>query len=391
MPRILNNNAIRSTLKRRNNQLGTLMLQCCYRPLEQDKRCLREVTTYPDPPPAKLTREQFAAGGPYYEFVMSPEVEQILQRIDRWLRDAVARKESWIDKKDNSGRVTRLRHIKTLEDALALCEQDEARFRGFRLIQKDLADGNSPRHVFIKWRFDDGSLAVKLKTPSALRWEGRHMRHCLGNATYARRLKIGGVGYFSIRDAKGQPRVTLEVIGGRVTQCKGRANSDPFSSYGGKIACLADALGWDWSDAQPPAEPELLERFALDQMVFDTDVTLSDGMLPLARTLHVNGTLEAVDLDRLTSLPAVMRIRGDLILCRCNNLRHMPRWLHVEGNAHIEECGSVRELGTNFYAGGSLVVRNCPEIRLNASRAIVGRTLVVRRTPRAEIPRAAGS
>jgi PcfJ-like protein len=390
MSKVLNPHLIKSTLKRRNARHGMLMRQTCFRPLEHDKRCLRLVSTYPNPPPAELTPEEFAAGGPYYEFILVPEVAQILERIDRWLRGAIERKESWIEKKDSDGRVTRLRNVKTLEDALALCEQDGDRLRRAWLIRRDLAHGNNPRHVNIAQRFDDGGFAVELKTPSALRWEARHMRHCLSNATYARRLRMGDVAYFSIRDPKGRPRVTLEVIGGCVTQCRGRANSDPFASYSSKIACLADAMGWDGSDHQPE-EPRQLERFDLDQMVFDTDVTLSDRMLPLARMLHVNGTLEAVDLDGLTSLPAVMRIRGDLILRRCNNLRHMPRWLHVEGNAHIEECGSVTELGTNFYAGGSLVVRDCPQIRLNAQHAIVGRTLVVRRTPGANVPRAAGS
>jgi PcfJ-like protein len=390
MAKVLNIEVIKFVLKRQNNLLETLMMQCCYRALEHDPRCLRPVLTCPDPPPAGLTPEQFAARGPYYEFMLVPEAARDLERIDRWLSDALERKESWIEKADKSGRITRFLKIKTLADALALCAEDEERLRRARAKKHDLAEGNSPRHVNVTRRFEDGCFAVELKTPSALRWEGRQMRHCLGNARYARRMRAG-VEFFSIRDANGRPHVTLEVAEGRVIQCKGRANSNPFPSYGEKLEWLGTAMGWDWRGYGFSLDPELLDQFHLDQMLFDGDVTVSDGMLPLARTLYVNGTFKAVGVDRLTTLPSVMRIQGDLILRRCSNLRHMPHWLHVEGNALIEECTLVRQLATNFSAGGSLMVAKCPQVQIDPSRTVVGGTLVVRRRPRGGNSRASGT
>jgi hypothetical protein len=388
--RVLNTVAIKSILKRKNASLETLMMQCCFRALEHDPRCLQPVLTCPDPPPAGLTPEQFAKRGPFYQFKRVPEVERDLDRIERWLGDALERKERWIEKTDKNGRITRFYSIRTLADALALCAEDEKLLRRARAKKQDLAEGNSPRHVNVTRRFDDGSFAVELKTPSALRWEGRRMQHCLGNPRYARRMRAG-VEFYSIRDANGQPHVTLEVVEGRVIQCKGRANSNPFPSYAEKLEWLGTAMGWDWHGYRFLLDPGLLDQFQLDQMLFDGDVTVSDCMLPLARTLYVNGTFKAVGVDRLTTLPSVMRIQGDLILRRCSNLRHMPQWLRVEGDALIEECALVRQLATNFSAGGSLMVTKCPQVQIDPSRTVVGGTLVVRRRPRGGNSRASGT
>ena len=384
MSNVLNSQDIKSILKRPNDLHERLMMQSCFRALERDKRCLRVVFTYPQPAPANLTRKQFKARGPFYQFVPVPEVAAILERIDRWLATAIKDKERWIEKTDNSGRITRLRNIKTLEDALALCEADEERARRSRLAQKDLEDGNDPRDVQIAQRFCDGTFAVKLKSPSALCWEARQMRHCLSNPTYAVRLVRGRVQYFSIRDALGRPHVTLEVAAGRIIECKGRANSDAFLSYGDKIEALADMMGWRSPDPDRGDEPELLHQFGLDRLVLERDVTLSEGMLPLARTLYVNGTLTAIDLDRLTTLPSVLHVGGDLIVRRCRNLRHMPKWLRVEGDTIIERCGTLRRLADHFSGGGSVALRDCPQLRLYPSRTIIGKALEVRRCPAAE-------
>ncbi len=105
--KVLNTVAIKFFLKRKNASLETLMMQCCFRALEHDPRCLQPVLTYPDPPPAGLTPEQFAKRGPFYLFKRVPEVERDLDRIDRWLSDALGRKERWIERTDKSGRITR--------------------------------------------------------------------------------------------------------------------------------------------------------------------------------------------------------------------------------------------------------------------------------------------
>ena len=381
---IVNSHKIKRILKRPNAKHASLLRQCCARALARDARCLRLVVTYPDPPPGKLTREEFEARGPYYEFVLTPEVSEELKRIDKWLKRAVEQEERWIDQKDDRGNVRKLLHVKTLGAALKMCEEDEVRAARKKLVERDLADGNDPDDVQTAHRFDDGMVAVKLKTPTALRWEGRHMRHCLGDPVYARRLTTQGVKYFSIRDAEGRPHVTLEVVGRRVTQCKGRANSDPVPSYGSKIEWLAGAMGWHGSALD--GERDVADYMTLNEMVFRRDVSLSEAMLPLARTLYARGSVRAAGLDRLTTLPWVMHVRGDLILRKCRNLRHMPEWLRVDGDVVLEDCGAVRHLATNVFVGGMLSMRDCPHILIDPERSFIGRTQRVRQHPDAGAP-----
>lgn len=383
MSNVINRQDIKSILKRPNDRHETLMRQACYRALEHDERCLRLVSTYPHPAPANLNREQFEARGPYYEFVLVPEVAAILERIDRWLAKAIEDKERWIEKTDASGRVRRLSHIKTLQEALALCEEDASQARKRELAEKERKEGNNPGEVQIAHRFCDATFAVRLKTPSALAWEGRQMRHCLGSGRYAARLAQRRAQYFSIRDRLGRPHVTLEVTARCIIECKGRANSDPFLAYGDKIEELAEAMGWRWANLDRRRKPELLHQFGLDRMVFEREVTLSVRMLPLARTLYVEGSMTAADLNRMTTLPSVLLVGGDLILRRCANLRFMPRWLRVEGDTIIEGCGELRRLADHFSGGGSVTLSDCPHLRIDPSRTIIGKALEVRRCPKA--------
>lgn len=376
--KIVNRDDINNTLKRPEELLEKLMRQACYRALEHDMTCLRHVVTYPDPPPTDVTREKFARG-PWYEFALTAEAAKSLEHIETWLKNAIEQKETWIEKKDTSGRVRRLLHIKTLGDALKMREEDGARAVRRQLAQRNLEDGNDPEDVQTAHLFDEGMVAVRLKTPKALRFEGRFMRHCLGDLVYARRLTTQGVKYFSIRDAQGRPHVTLEVVGRRVTQCKGRANSDPVPSYGSKLEWLAGAMGWH--GAALDGERDVADYMTLDEMVFRRDVTLSEAMLPLARTLYARGTVRAAGLDRLTTLPWVMHVRGDLILRKCRNLRHMPEWLRVDGDVVLEDCGGVRHLAANVFVGGTLSMRDCPHILIDPERSFIGRTQRARQHP----------
>lgn len=380
---LVNSHKLKRILKRPDQTHAALMRQVG-RVLTRDPRCLKLVETYPEPPPKKLTREEFEARGPFYEFVLPPEVAQILERIDKWLKEAVEQKANWIEKKDREGRVRRLLHVRTLEDALKMCEEDEARATRKKRVERDLADGNDPADVHVAHRFDDGMVAVRLRTAKALRFEGKAMCHCLGDLAYARRLTTQGVKYFSIRDAQGRPHVTLEVVGRRVTQCKGRANSDPVPAYGAKIEWLAGAMGWH--GAALDGERQISDYMTLNEMVFRRDVSLSEAMLPLARTLYARGAVMATGLDRLTTLPWVMLVRGDLILRKCRNLRHMPEWLRVDGDMVLEDCGAVRHPANNVFVGGTLSLRDCPRILIDPERSFIGRTQQARQHPDAGAP-----
>jgi hypothetical protein len=57
--------------------------------------------------------------------------------------------------------------------------------------------------------FDDGSYVVQLMSDRALKAEGAAMGHCVGG--YWRQVSSGGVRIVSLRDASGQPHVTIEL------------------------------------------------------------------------------------------------------------------------------------------------------------------------------------
>jgi hypothetical protein len=386
MSQILNIHEIKTVLNRRNKLHAKLMLQACYRALEHDRRCLREVTECPVSLPAGITREQFEQRKPFYMFVLHPDAERELRRINRWLKEAIKRKEPWINNVDGDARVARLRNIKTLAEALALCREDEQRFRRTRLAERDLALGNNPAHVRVLQASGEDAVFVELMTQEALRWEGQHMRHCLGRRMYVERLASFGFQYFSLRDRRGRPRVTLEVADGRITQCKGTANSDPFLRYGKAIEELAEAQNWECDDPSRPVPQELLEELDLDRMLVDHDMLLSAEQLPLPRTLYVDSAFEAINLQGLTALPVLMSVRGNLAIRNCHNLRFMPKWLQVLGDAVIENCSGIQQLASNFHVRGSLVLHNCPQVRINPAKTIVEGALEVRKCPNAGIP-----
>ena len=192
--------------------------------------------------------------------------------------------------------------------------------------------------------------------------------------------------YFSLRDRRGRPHVTLEVVDGRIMQCKGQANSDPFPRYGRAIENLADAQNWECLDLDlsHPVGPALQEELEIERMIVD-HMQVSPAQLPLPRTLYVDRGFEAINLQSLTALPVVMSVRGDLTIRNCHNLRFMPRWLQVHGDAVIENCRSIRQLASNFHVRGSLALRNCPNVRIDPAKTIVEGALEMRRGPYAGI------
>jgi hypothetical protein len=79
-----------------------------------------------------------------------------------------------------------------------------------------------------------------LSDPESLEYESAHMRHCVRR--YASRLPAG-TRIFSLRDNKGRPHVTVEVLADdTVAQAKGRANRLPAPRYRRAVSDLLNAL-----------------------------------------------------------------------------------------------------------------------------------------------------
>jgi len=75
----------------------------------------------------------------------------------------------------------------------------------------------------------DGWTAQKLTTAEQLNAEGEKMQHCVGS--YASEVAGKYTTIYSLRDAKGQPHVTIEVKNKRIAQTQGKQNAKPAEKY----------------------------------------------------------------------------------------------------------------------------------------------------------------
>ena len=80
----------------------------------------------------------------------------------------------------------------------------------------------------LEQQFGDGYRIVRLKTPRALEIEGTRMGHCVG--AYDDDLRNGTV-ILSLRDPQNRPHCTMELIGQKVFQVKGKQNRLPVAKY----------------------------------------------------------------------------------------------------------------------------------------------------------------
>lgn len=95
-------------------------------------------------------------------------------------------------------------------------------------------------------RFEEGLCIVRLQSGAALNREGRMMGHCVG--TYARKVVAGTSEIFSLRDDLNRPHATMEVVGGRVVQIRGRANSSLAHKWRRHVAKFVRSMDWSASD-----------------------------------------------------------------------------------------------------------------------------------------------
>lgn len=110
----------------------------------------------------------------------------------------------------------RIRHMERLSwsDAEVLSERWHASLSRLREKASGLLEGT--RKIF---EFEDGMFMVALETAGALAAEGSNMGHCVGG--YWSRVKGGACSIVSLRDADGEPHVTVELARPVVTNIDG--------------------------------------------------------------------------------------------------------------------------------------------------------------------------
>lgn len=102
---------------------------------------------------------------------------------------------------------------------------DEGSFEFFDELKDRTMDARQKRG----WIRVDGNYATNKPLSEALEYEGDTMGHCVGG--YCGQV-MSGTKIYSLRDAKGEPHVTVEVTpDGNIEQIKGKGNAAPKDSY----------------------------------------------------------------------------------------------------------------------------------------------------------------
>lgn len=131
---------------------------------------------------------------------------ELVEILD-WLLLAGGARHQWLENVDENNRPKKLMKCRTVQ---ALYDESQKCMRGRQSPKKsakDLTDADE-RHVV---DLGAGYTVVELLTPEALDAESTRMRHCIGHGNYDAKLSHPGFYYFSIRDADGQPCVTVEL------------------------------------------------------------------------------------------------------------------------------------------------------------------------------------
>ena len=113
---------------------------------------------------------------------------------------------------------------------------------------------------------------VVLTDPDTLTKEGDRMGHCVGS--YWRYVRSGEIKIYSLRDARNNPHVTMEVKmrengygnytgQGTVIQVQGRANTVPNLRYIEMIFAFASKMNFDWNHRVPEKLHKEIEKAGL--------------------------------------------------------------------------------------------------------------------------------
>lgn len=94
-------------------------------------------------------------------------------------------------------------------------------------IEKERNKKQSMNQAYKVMDCENGYYFVLLYGRDALKFEGKHMHHCLQNDYWANAIKKPEQELYSLRDANGEPHLTLEIENNQVLQCQGRTHTDP--------------------------------------------------------------------------------------------------------------------------------------------------------------------
>ncbi|MBY3432846.1 hypothetical protein HFN89_01480 [Rhizobium laguerreae] len=149
-----------------------------------------------------------------------------IYHIRDWLRASLVNDVAWLQRLDDLGRPKKIMKCGTLA-ALVREANKDMRKQASKAAGTKLVAGDE----VIEYECADGWTVVRLLTTAALDLESGLMGHCIGNGAYDEGLANPDTRFLSLRDRRGKPHATMEIVGDKLIQLQGKQNKRPLYRY----------------------------------------------------------------------------------------------------------------------------------------------------------------
>ncbi|MHA6685356.1 hypothetical protein [Mesorhizobium sp. A556] len=280
------------------------------------------------------------------------------QHIVDWLTADFLDGAEWIERVDGEGRPLKLMKCGSYEQLIL--EADKAMRRRLQGSAAALGD----RDETVVAELAKGFRLVRLLTPHALDHESKRMKHCVGHGAYDRGIETGTTQIYSLRDANGNPCVTMETYpagirqyrrdeeGGfhpildnsrwAVNQMQGPRNTTPLRKHMDILREFLKSSGWeDWKSWFPIVvdvggvehdADRLPAGTSFERLSFMTVNAMPDVEIVLPENLTIRGGLDLQDAV-ISKLPEGLHVGGDLNIGD-NTITVWPTDIMIDGLVH---------------------------------------------------------
>jgi hypothetical protein len=272
-----------------------------------------------------------------------------VDHIVEWLAMSCAEDAHWLDNKNPEGKPKKLLKFSTVQDIVR--EADEY-FRKKTANAAKLAVAEDSPDEKAVYSLQEGYRIVKLLSSTALDREGSLMGHCVGAGGYDDSLKSGRAVFFSLRDPRNRPHVTMEVrvADKKVLQARGKQNAYPIKKYAKMIEAFSKQEGYDLSGEKVG----LAELRTPDGHILDPDNLPEDRVVIAAE--RGGWRTFALDNQGIERWPRIVEVEGDASMDFLAN--DGPEEIIVRGRlriARIEREARLRRIHATTLSIGTEV------------------------------------
>jgi hypothetical protein len=169
-----------------------------------------------------------------------------IDHIVEWLAMACAEDAHWLGNANEAGKPKKLLKFSTVQDAV---READAFFRKRTASAAGSSETDNTDDEETVYSLAGGYRIVRMLSTTALDREGTLMGHCVGSGGYDSALKADRERFFSLRDPKNRPHVTMHVrVATKVVlQARGKQNAYPTPKYARMIEAFSKQQGFDLS------------------------------------------------------------------------------------------------------------------------------------------------